>query len=133
MPGTFVFSAGDPARMAPKMRQAFRNGWLGTESFGHSTLAQVATMTEAQFDEVVERLAAHFVAEYGAPSLALARPVARDEATYASGLCEFPPGTLLAIERDFADDGIKERVHAVGAGDDARHRGARAWNMVEDT
>ena len=78
--GSFAFLDQDPARLEPKERLAFASGWFGTESGGRATLVEVAEITEAQFFQVVERLARHFVAHYGAPSLVDALPAARAEA-----------------------------------------------------
>ncbi|MFQ5763830.1 MAG: DUF6505 family protein, partial [Rhodospirillales bacterium] len=42
IPGTFVFADADPATLSGKARQAFAHGFLGLESFGWSTLVEVA-------------------------------------------------------------------------------------------
>ena len=128
VPGSFVFADRDPAALSGKQRVAFRSGWLGTESFGHATLVEVAEIDDAGFFQVVERLARHFVEAHGAPDLGAALPVARQEADYAAGLCAHKRHTLLVLERDVADDGIVERFRVVTPARDGDH--ARIWEIV---
>jgi len=133
--GAFVFADADPAAITGKHRQAFRNGFLGTVSFGWSTLVAVANMDESQYQSVIEALAAHFVTHYGAPDLAAARPVARDEAAFAASLCEHPVNTLLAVDRkhgdqNHGDDGIVERFHVIQSAADGG--AVRPWELVND-
>ena len=61
--------------------------------------------------ELIERIADHFVAAYGAPDREAALPLARQEAEFAAGLCEHQVNTLLAVQRSFNDDGIVERFN----------------------
>lgn len=128
--GAFAFADGDPASLPAKARQAFRNGFLGTASFGWSTLVVVADIDEAAYDGVVAALAGHFVARYGAPSLEAALPVAREEAAFAAGLCEHPVNTLIAVEREVGETGIVERFHTIKPAREPQH--ARLWTIVED-
>ncbi len=127
--GAFAFAGLDPDALSGKVAQAFRNGFLGLDSFGRSTLAVVGEIDQPAYDGVVARLAEHFVAEYGAPDLAAARLAAEDEAAFAAGLCEHPVGTLIAVERSFGPDGIVERFRAIdrGHGDHAK-----IWEIVAD-
>ena len=130
VPGTFAFSEAEPEALSGKEKLAFASGWLGTESFGRSTLVEVAEIEEAAFFAVVERLARHFVENYGAPDLAAALPAARAEADYASGLCEHKLHSLLAVERSFTDEGISERFRLVQPERSGDH--AKIWEIVED-
>jgi Family of unknown function (DUF6505) len=130
VPGGLVFDGCDPDALDRKNRLAFHSGWLGTESFGWSTLAEVAEITEAEFFQAVERLARHFVETLGAPDLTAALPVARDEADYAAGLCEHPPHTLLALEREIGPDGIVERFRVIVPERAKDH--AKIWDVVPD-
>ncbi len=127
VPGSFTFAEADPQDLAGKEKQAFRNGWLGTESFGRATLVEVAEIDEAAFYRVVERLARHFVEVYGAPSLTAALPAAREEADYAQGLCDHKLHSLLAIERESGGAGVTERVRVIRPERAADH--ARIWEI----
>jgi len=127
VPGSFAFAEADPQDLTGKDKQAFRNGWLGTESFGRATLVEVAEIDEAGFYQVVERLARHFVEVYGAPGLTAALPAAREEADYARGLSEHKLHSLLAIERAPGAAGLTERVRVIRPERAADH--ARIWEI----
>ena len=128
--GSFTFAGGDPSGWDNKEQLAFKSGWLGCGSFGHSTLVEVAEIEEADFFQVIERLARHFVDCYGAPDLASALPAARAEAEDAASLCDHKLHTLLALEREFNAEGIVERVKVVEPARAADH--ARIWEVAAD-
>ena len=112
--GAFEFSNWTEADLVGKKRQAFANGWLGLESFGRSTFVAVAEITEAELEAAVESLAAHFVAQYGAPDLASARPVAREELSYMQAMCDdHAANTLLIVERTLVDAGVNEAFRTI--------------------
>lgn len=128
--GTFAFAGGDLSDLDNKAQLAFSNGWLGTVSFGRATFVEVAEIEEAEFYQVVERLARHFVEHYGAPSVTEALPVAREEADYAASLCEHKIHTILAIEREAADEGVRERIKIIQPSRAQDH--AKIWELGED-
>ncbi len=130
IPGSFAFADRDPAGFDNKDRLAFRSGWLGTESFGRSSLVEVAEIDEAELHRVVERLARHFVETYGAPDLATALTVAREEADYAMSLCEPKVHNLLALEREATEAGIVERFRVIVPERAQDH--ARIWEIVPE-
>ena len=130
MPGSFAFADVDAQALSGKDRIAFGSTWLGTESFGRASLVEVAEIDDAAFFATVERLARHFVADYGAPDLAAALPVARAEADDAAGLCEHKVHTLLALGREVTDRGLVERVRVVTPERATDH--ARIWEIVDD-
>jgi hypothetical protein len=127
--GSFVFAADDPDALTGKRRQAFRNGFLGTASFGWATFAVVAPISEAEYEVVVGRLADHLLALYGAPDREAALAAAREEAAFAASLCDHPVNTVITIEREFTAEGIVENFRTVDAAADAP---ANAWK-IEDT
>ena len=53
VPGGFAYADCDPEDLERKTRLAFHSAWLGTESFGHSTLTEVAEIDVAGFTQVV--------------------------------------------------------------------------------
>ena len=128
--GAFAFADADPESLAGKPAQAFRNGFLGLDSFGHATFVMVGEILQADFDCAVERLAAHFVSEYGAPDLATARSAAQAEASFAASLCEHPVGTLITVARSFGPDGIVEQFRTVDRERSGNH--AKIWEIVAD-
>ncbi len=134
--GSFAFFGQDASGLEGKDKIAFASGWLGSESWGRASLVEVAEIDEAQFHQVIERLARHFVEVYGAPSLVEALPAARQEAEDAASLCEHKLGTLLAMEREPAApqaDGtpaFTERVRVIQPQRASDH--AKIWEFVEE-
>jgi hypothetical protein len=114
IPGGFAFSDLAAEDLAGKTRQAFANGWLGLDSFGRSTFVAVSDITAAERDAAVMRLAAHFVSDWGAPSLEAALPVAEEEVAYMADLCdEHRPNTLLVVERALEEAGVREAFRVI--------------------
>ncbi len=130
IPGAFAFADADPETLAGKARQAFAHGFLGTESFGWSTLVEVAEIDEAEREAVVERLAAHLVEHYGAPDRDAAGAAASAEVAFAASLCEHDVHTLLALERRFGEEGIVERFKVIRP--DGARQHAKIWTIVDD-
>lgn len=128
--GTFEFVGADPAVWTTKQKLAFRSGWLGLGSFGRATFVQVAVMPDDRFEDAVRTLGAHLFERYGAPDMMAALEAAGHECRDMAELCDHPAGTLLAIERDFTDDGIAERVRVIPATGDGQH--ARIWGVAEE-
>jgi hypothetical protein len=132
VPGTFAFFECDPEALERKEQFAFQFGWLGTDSFGYSSLVEIGEIDDAAFAQVVERLAQHFVDHFGAPDLATALPAAREEADYAAALCEDKLHTLLALERSLDENGqIHEQYRVIRPSRAEEH--AKIWNLVEET
>lgn len=111
--GTFAFLDDTPDSLAGKRRTAFQHGFLGTGSFGWSTLVMVADAPDAVVQATTDALARHFVDRHGAPSFAAAREVAEQEVMFAASLCEHPVGTLLTIFRQHGPDGVVEQFATV--------------------
>ena len=130
VPGGFAFADVEPDQLTGKRRLAFASGWLGTVSFGRSSLVEIAEISEAEFFQVVERLARHFVADYGAPDLTAALPAARAAADDAASLCEHKLHSLLAVERDWENGRITERFRLIEPERAADH--AKIWEIVAD-
>ena len=131
MPGSFAFLDVEPEDLTGKRLQAFRSGFLGTRTFGWSTLVQIDEIDEDEFQLVIDRLAQHFIDDYGAPHIAAALPAAGEEAHYAVAICEYDVHTLLAIERDFGEDGIVESLKVVRP-NAAGHENVKLWTVEPD-
>lgn len=138
VPGTFLFAGRAPESLGRKEQIAFRSGFLGIDSFGHSTLATVTDATEAQIRAATDTLARALVAHLSAPDAATARPAAEEEIALASDLCRgHAPGTLIALYRSHEGGQIRERFRSLrprdetlfGAHDLAGHD--RAFHIVE--
>lgn len=114
VPGTFLFWGRDPETLSRKEAIAFRSGFLGVDSFGHSTLVAVQAARADERAALVERLAAQLVAHLGAPSLAAARPAAEEEVALAESLCrDHPINTLIALHRRHEDGAIREQFRTL--------------------
>lgn len=130
VPGGFLFAGRDPETLEAKQRLALRSGWLGTQSFGWTTLVEVAEIAEADFYAVVERLALHLVEAVGAPDQPTALLAAREIADDAAALCDHKVHTLLAVERDIGARGLVERFRVIRPDRTTDH--ARIWQIVPD-
>lgn len=132
IPGSFAFVDLGPQDLIGKTRQAFANGFLSLAGFGRATFTSVAEIGQAEHDRLVDALAAHFVAHYGAPDIEAARPTAEAEITFTLGLCEgLAINSLLTVRRHFNDEGaIREEFRTVDPPGEAPH--AKVWNIVED-
>lgn len=129
--GSFAFVDRDPATLTGKPALAFRSGFLGTESFGWSTLVAVEEIGMAEYALVLDRLATHFATHYGAPNKAAALAGAREEAEFAASLCEHPLHTLLAVERRIENGEIVEEFRIVRPSG-ADHSRVRLWGVENE-
>jgi len=128
--GTFAFVEGDPADWSGKQQLAFRAAWLGIGSFGNSTFVQVVDITAHEYEQAVQALALYLAEKYNAPSPQDAARAARREIDDMAALCDHPPGTLLAIERDIADRNLTEKTRVLAPADKAAL--GKIWTFVED-
>ena len=134
--GAFVFWNRDLDTLGQKQRVALRSGFLGIDSFGWSTLAIVTEATEVERHAMVERLAAHLLAKFGAPDHGSRAAAAEEEVVFASSLCDHSPQTMLAVQRSVEDGEIRERFRTLRPretepGADRLHAHARAFTFHE--
>ncbi len=127
--GAFAFADLAEDDLRGKTRQAFAHGFLGLNSFGRSTLVVVTEIDPTTYQHVIDDLAQHFVAQYGAPNVEAARPIAEEEAAFAASLCDHPVNTLLAVSREIEDRGIVESFRVITP--DAPKSHAKIWEIVE--
>jgi len=114
--GGFAFSDWTEADLTGKARQAFANGWLGIETFGRVTFIAVTQVEDSECDALTGGLAQHFVAVYGAPDLSAALPVASAEIAHMADLCaDHPPNTLLTVQRELTQAGVRETFRVIEA------------------
>jgi hypothetical protein len=127
--GAFAFARCDPASLRGKARTAFRAGFLGLQSLGRSTLAQIVEAGDEDRGAVIELLAAQLVAQFGAPDLATARLAAEEETGFAASLCDHPPGVLVAVTRSYDNGAIREVFRTLRPREGAGH--SRAFEFLE--
>lgn len=132
IPGGFAFAGIAEDAFAGKSRQAFSNGFLSLETFGHSTFVSVTEVSVEQADALTQRLAQYFVDCHGAPSLEEATAVAQGEIDFALELCrDAPVNAVFALRRFFDEAGeLREEFHLVTPPGEKLH--ARVWDIVED-
>jgi hypothetical protein len=127
--GAFAFARGDPASLRGKARTSFRAGFLGLQSLGHSTLAQIVDASEADRRTAVDMLAMQLVTHFGAPDLAAARLAAEEEIGFAASLCIHPAGVVIAVSRGYENGAVHETFRALRPREGAGH--ARAFEFLE--
>lgn len=131
IPGGFCFAEFKGSDLNGKAKQAFSNGFLSLETFGHSTFTSVTEITGQEIESIKESLAKRFVDVHGAPDLATAMVVSEQEVSFVLEMCaEVPINTVFALGRYFDEDGeIREEFRIVEAPREAVH--TRVWEIVE--
>ncbi|MCP5420978.1 MAG: hypothetical protein H6970_12050 [Gammaproteobacteria bacterium] len=129
VPGSFIFWDQDLPRLSRKPQQAFAQGFLGLDSFGWSTLVVVAQITLTELDQVTRRLAQHLIDFHGAPDLTAALPAAREEIEFAVSLCDHELNTLIAMQRSYENQAIRERFRVVLPATAVNHEHLRLWGV----
>ncbi|WP_128970723.1 DUF6505 family protein [Bradyrhizobium tropiciagri] len=130
--GAFRFCDQDPAKLSGKDRSAFRSGFLGVQSWGWSTLAQIVPATEDERRALVELLAKQLVQRFGAPDLATAHLAAEEEVAFVQSLCTHPVSTLIAVHRSAGDGEVRESFRRLRLREGQRHGNAFSFMEVED-
>lgn len=131
--GAFVFSGmAEEEVKRGKTRQAFANGFLSADTFGHSTFTSVAECSDEDLASIGRNLARHFVEHYGAPDEEAALPAAQEEVRFVLDLCkESLINTIFTVRRTFGDDNqIKEEFRTIKS-PDARPVHTRIWSVEE--
>jgi len=125
VPCAFLFANAPPETITGKRRQAFASGFLGLESFGFATFACIAEVADGEFKRAVDLLAYRLFAELGAPDLAAARAAAKEEVTFAAGLCAHPVNTVIAVARNMSEEGVREKFRVIAPPREKDH--AKVW------
>jgi hypothetical protein len=127
--GAFTFACGDPAKLRGRARNAFRAGFLGLASLGHSTLVQSVEVHESDREVAVGILAAQLLAHFGAPDDRAARLAAEEEIDFAASLCIDSPGAVIAVTRCHEQGAIRETFRTLRPREGAEH--ARAFELLQ--
>lgn len=129
VPGSFVFMSQDPDKLQGKARVAFRSGFLGVDSLGWSTLAQVVEASESDRAATVELLAKRLVTKFGAPDIAAANAAAEEEVAFTISLCDHAESTIIALHRSVDDGSIREIFRTLRPNEGARP--VRVFSFLE--
>lgn len=108
VPGGFEFLQDSMDDLRGKRLQAFLGGFLGIGTLGRSTLVAITPADPEEYQNAINQLSVNLASHFGAPNRSLALKAATEEIRYAESLCEYDDGTILALERAFTDDEIKE-------------------------
>jgi hypothetical protein len=130
--GAFRFCDRDPAKLSGKDRSAFRNGFLGVQSWGWSTLVQIVNASEDDRRALVELLAKQLVERFDAPDLAAARIAAEEEVAFSQSLCTHPIGTLIAVHRSASLGEIRESFRRLRLREGQPHGKAFSFMEIAD-
>ena len=118
--GAFRYAHRDPATLLGREAAAFRSSWLGLGSFAPALQCEVAQITPAELEIVARRLAAHLLGDWNVESPEQAAEMAHEEIGFALALAGHPPGTILALRREFGEQGLMERAVVVAEPPDGR-------------
>ena len=91
----------------------------------------MVTARPADVEMLTDHLARHLVEKFGAPSKAAATDAVSDEIEFMAELCaSHKTGTLLAIQRSWGDDGIKEVFRNLPKPDSCAEQ--KIWTIIDD-
>jgi hypothetical protein len=130
--GAFCFCDQDPAKLSGKARAAFRSGFLGVQSWGWSTLAQIVPASEEDCQSLIEVLARQLVDRFGAPVFAVARTAAEEVVAFVQSLCTHPISSLVAVHRSARDGEVHEAFRKLQLREGQGHGKAFSFMEVED-
>ncbi len=130
--GAFRFWDRDSATLVGKERAAFRGGFLGVQSWGWSTLAQIVPATEDDYCSLVDLLARQLLDRFGAPDLATAKTAAEEEVAFAQSLCSHPISALIAVHRAAGDGEVRESFRRLQLREGQGHSKAFSFMEMED-
>lgn len=111
--GAFRYRHRDPASLLGREAAAFRTGWLGLESFAPAIHVEVAPIRPDTLEALARHLAAYLLGAWADATPALAAEMAAEEIGFAMALAEHPAGTVLALQREFGEQGLLERASVV--------------------
>ncbi|MBR0816183.1 hypothetical protein JQ544_31960 [Bradyrhizobium diazoefficiens] len=130
--GAFRFWDCDVATLEGKARAAFRGGFLGVQSWGWSTLAQIVPATEDDYRSLVDLLARQLVDRFGAPDVATAKAAAEEEVAFSQSLCSHPISSLIAVHRAVSEGEIRESFRRLQLREGQGHGKAFSFMEMED-
>ena len=130
--GLFRFCDRDPVTLTGKERAAFRSGFLGVQSWGWSTLAQIVPATEEDCRALVALLARQLVDRFGAPDIATATTAAEEEVAFVQSLCTHPISSLIAVQRSVRDGEVRESFRRLQLREGQGHGKAFSFMEMDD-
>lgn len=108
VPGGFEFLHDSIESLEGKRLQAFSSGFLGIETAGRTTLVAISCLGSEEYQNAINQLTINLLTNFGAPDRSRALRAATEEISYTESLCEYDEGTILALDREFTDEEIRE-------------------------
>lgn len=130
--GGFLFAGAKEGNLKGKVKQAFSNGFLSAENFGHTTFSSVAEINNEDLENLKTDLAQRFFDELNAPSIEEAKAVSEAEIKFVLDMCDgVAINSIFTVHRFFDElDEIKEEFRIVDAPGEKLH--TRIWEVVEE-
>lgn len=111
--GAFRFRHRDPATLVGGEAQVFKSSWYAIGAFAPAIHVEVAEIAPDGLERLARELAAHLLGSWSAPDPTAAVETACEELELALALCAHPRGTVLALQREFNEQGLIERAVVV--------------------
>ena len=111
--GAFRFRHRDPATLVGREAQSFKASWYAIGAFAPALHVEAAEISTVELEQIARDLAAHLLLAWNAPDPTIAVETAREEIEFALALCAYPRGTVLAMQREFNEQGLIERAIVV--------------------
>jgi len=128
--GTCCFSGFQEDELTGKIRQAFRNGFLGINSFGFSTFVCVSALKANDLPLIQKTLAKEFIREFNPEYKEEAIIVANQEIEFMASLCaDHEVGTVIAIQREWTENGIAEAFRSISKADSCAEQ--KIWTIID--
>lgn len=131
--GAFEFALLDKSDIKGKLKQAFANGFLGTETLGRATFAVVSLIDQGQYETAERNLVRSLIRNFGAPDQKSAEQAAQDELMFAQELCEEALiNTVFTVRRYFDDqEEIREEFRTIQPPSDQPVH-SKIWSIIDD-
>lgn len=111
--GAFRYRHRDPATLVGREARTFKSSWYALGAFAPAVLVEVAEISTDELERAARDLAAHLLDAWNAPDPTAAVETAREEIEFALASSAHPRGTVLALQREFNEQGLIERVVVV--------------------
>jgi hypothetical protein len=132
VPGSFVFQDVDLDSLSGKRLQAFRHGFLGTRSFGWSTLVMIDSISDEEHQAMIKGLVSRLMEQSTAPNWKATLATVQEEVDFAASICNHEIHTLLSLERNIEAGSFVENFRVVRRPNTIEHSTVILWTAEDD-